>query len=315
MEDINQTYLGEFILVGFSDLSNLRVPIFAGCLFLYLLAVSGNLTVISVIYSESQLHTPMYFFLTNLSFVDISYTSVTIPKMLASFSLAKTQITLQECLLQVYFFMSMIAIEFLLLTIMSFDRYVAICNPLQYTMMMNRSVCLRMATGAWILGFLEPIFHTVLLSTFSFCKSHEINHFFCDIAALLKLSCTSTRTIETMTFILAVILVIFSWILIITSYIKIISAILKMQTTTQRQKAFSTCASHLTVVILFYGAIMFVYVRPVSMYSVSESKMFFLVYNGVAPLCNPIIYTLKNKEFKDALKRRTGRRSQNKEQA
>ncbi|XP_078510169.1 olfactory receptor 5J3-like [Lissotriton helveticus] len=315
MSDINQTYGEEFVLVGFSDLSNLRVPIFVGFLLLYLITVSGNLTVISVIYLDSHLHTPMYFFLTNLSFVDISYTSVMFPQMLASVFLSKTHITLQECLLQVYFFGAMIATEFLLLTIMSFDRYVAICNPLQYTMIMRRSVCLQMASGALILGFLEPIFHTALLSTFSFCKTHEINHFFCDIAILLMLSCTSTYTIETMTFILAVIVLIFSWTLIITSYIKIISAILKMQTTTQRQKAFSTCASHLTVVVLFYGAIMFVYVRPVSMYSVSESKMFFLVYTGVVPMCNPIIYTLKNKEFKDALKRRTGRRSQNIEQA
>ncbi|XP_078510175.1 olfactory receptor 5G26-like [Lissotriton helveticus] len=196
------------------------------------------------------------------------------------------------------------AVEMYLLTIMSFDRYVAICKPLQYTLIMNKYVCLRMASGAWILGFLAPLLYIIFVSRLSFCKAREINHFFCEVIALLKLSCTSTRTIETMTFILDAIVVTFSWILIITSYIKIISAILKIKSNTQRSKAFSTCASHLTVVILFYGVIIFVFFKPVSMYSVSESKKFFLFYTGMAPFCNPIIYTLKNKEFKDALKRR-----------
>ncbi|XP_069506091.1 olfactory receptor 1G1-like [Ambystoma mexicanum] len=295
---------GDFILLGFTDLPDIRAPLLAGFLIIYLVTIGGNILVMSVIYCDSHLQTPMYFFLTNLSFIDISSISVTFPKMLASFYLQSTHITLRVCLVQLYFFFFLFATEIFLLTLMAYDRYVAICYPLHYTMIMNKSVTFRLAAGAWLFGLTEPLFHTISITTFSFCKTHEINHFFCDFTALMKLSCTSTQTTEIMTFITGVIVGIFSWVLIITSYVKIILALLRIQSVMGRHKAFSTCTSHLTIVILFYGSIMFVYMRPASSYSDMQSKISSLVYVALIPMCNPIIYTLKNKEFKDALKRK-----------
>ncbi|XP_069506070.1 olfactory receptor 5J3-like [Ambystoma mexicanum] len=306
MGERNATPVEVFILLGFSDLQDLRAPLLVGFLMIYLMTVGGNLLVMLVIYCDPHLHTPMYFFLTILSFIDISSISVTFPKMLASFYLRSTSITFKECLLQVYFFISLLTTEMFLLTIMAYDRYVAICSPLHYTMIMSKSVCFRMATGAWIAGFMGPISHIVLIATFDFCKTHEINHFFCDLTILLELSCTSTSNAEINIFILSFIVGVFLWALLIVSYVKIISAILKICSVTGRHKAFSTCASHLTVVILFYGTLMFVYVRPASTYSDTQSKISSLVYIALIPMCNPIIYTLKNKEFKDALKRKRG---------
>ncbi|XP_069057624.1 olfactory receptor 8I2-like [Pleurodeles waltl] len=306
MANENQTVNTDFYLVGFSDVPELQGLLFCVFVSVYLMIAAGNLIIMTVVYSDRRLHTPMYFFLSNLSFVDIGYTSVIFPKMLVGFSLEDTHISFKACMLQLYFFVALIVVEIVLLSIMAYDRYVAICNPLHYAIIMNKEVCLKLATGAWIIGFLEPIVHTILISNFSFCQTHQINHFFCDITALMKLSCTSTRNVEIMSFTLGVIVPIFSIILIITSYVKIISAILKIKTTAGRQKAFSTCASHLTVVVLYYGSLMFVYLRPASTYSVGQSKVLSFLYIALSPMCNPIVYTLKNQEFKNALKRRKG---------
>ncbi|XP_078510119.1 olfactory receptor 5V1-like [Lissotriton helveticus] len=184
---------------------------------------------------------------------------------------------------------------------MAYDRYVAICHPLRYTTIMNDTICIHLSIACWAVGLMDPIPHTVLISQLTFCGSHTINHFFCDVTALMKLSCTSTSNIEVLTYILGAILIIMSFILIITSYIKIITVILNIQSVDGRRKAFSTCTSHITVVILFSASVCSTYIRPTSAYSIKESKMLSLLHIVVTPLCNPIIYSLNNSEFKNAL--------------
>ncbi|XP_069057636.1 olfactory receptor 5V1-like [Pleurodeles waltl] len=303
MEAANVTRADGFHLLIFSDHPQMQIPLFVVFVLIYPATLMGNLLVMTIIYGSSHLHTPKYFFLSNLSFIDIIYTSVIFSKMLAHFFRQKTYISFTECLLQVYFFMAMVTLEFILLAVMAYDRYVAICNPLRYMTIMNKVVCFRLAAGSWVLGLMDVIPHTVLISGLSFCSSHEINHFFCDVTVLLKLSCTSTLIIEALSYFLGVTVALMSFLLIITSYISIISAILKLKSMQQRQKAFSTCSSHLTVVILLYRSVCSTYLRPTSTYSMKYNKIASLSYITVTPLCNPIIYSLKNKEFKNALKR------------
>ncbi|XP_069506104.1 olfactory receptor 5V1-like [Ambystoma mexicanum] len=301
MDGENLSLGEEFLLVGFSDLPHLQAPLFASFLLIYLMTLAGNLLIMTTIYCDARLHTPMYFFLTNLSFIDISYTSVIFPPMLAHFFLDGTYISLTECLLQAYFFMFVLSTEVVLLTVMAYDRYVAICNPLRYMTIMNKGVCMQLVVFSWTVGFVDALPHTVLISGLSFCKSHTINHFFCDVAALMKMSCSSTSRIETVTYILGAIVTMTSFVLIITSYINIVSSIRQIAAKGGTPKAFSTCASHLTVVILFYASLCSTYMRPASTYSMKENKILSLTYIAITPLCNPIIYTLKNAEFKNVL--------------
>ncbi|XP_078507315.1 olfactory receptor 5V1-like [Lissotriton helveticus] len=303
MKEENLSSVEGFLIVGFSDLPQLQVPLFTAFCIIYLMTLAGNLLIMATIYSNSHLHTPMYFFLTNLSFLDISYTSVVFPQMLAHFFQKGRYISLTNCLLQAYFFMMMVSTEYLILSVMAYDRYVAICNPLHYMALMNNAVCIRLAAGSWVVSFMVPISHTVLVSELSFCGSHTINHFFCDLTALLKMSCSNTHIIETLTYIFGATLLMMSFLLIIISYVYITKSILKIKSRGGRNKAFHTCASHLTVVILFYGSLVSTYVRPTSTYSMKENKILSLSYIAVTPLCNPIIYTLKNTEFKSVLRR------------
>ncbi|XP_078507318.1 olfactory receptor 5V1-like [Lissotriton helveticus] len=290
-----------FMIVGFSDLPRLQVPLFVLFSLIYALTLAGNLLIMAIIYSSPNMHSPMYFFLVNLSFIDISYTTVIFPPMLINFFLAGTYISLTECLLQAYFFMFVLSTEVVLLTVMAYDRYMAICNPLHYMVNMKKTVCIRLVAGCWAIGFLDALPHTVLISGLSFCGSHTINHFFCDVAALMKISCSNTDNIEILTYILGAIVTMTSFILIIISYVNIASSILQIRSKGGRHKAVSTCASHLTVVILFYASLSSTYMRPTTTYSMKENKILSLSYVAVTPLCNPIIYTLKNTEFKHAL--------------
>ncbi|XP_029437200.1 olfactory receptor 1019-like [Rhinatrema bivittatum] len=302
MEAENLTTVTEFIILGFPEYPDLQIPLFLLFLLIYLIILMGNLTIIALTCLDPRLHTPMYFFLCNLSFLDISYTSVTLPKLLDIFLRKRQRISAFGCFTQVYFFIFSVCEEFLLLTVMGYDRYVAVCHPLRYTVIMNQEVCGLISTGALIFGFMDPVAHTVLLSHISYCGSNEINHFFCDPSALLKLSCSSTSTVENMSYVLGAFLALPCFILTLTSYACIISAILRIRSTEGRRNAFSTCSSHLTVVILFYGTIMYLYLRPTSMQSLTQNKLFALLYNVLIPMFNPIIYSLKNREVKEALR-------------
>ncbi|XP_029442172.1 olfactory receptor 1E5-like [Rhinatrema bivittatum] len=262
----------------------------------------GNLTIIALTCLDPCLHTPMYFFLCNLAFLDISSTSVTLPKLLDIFLRKRQRISAVGCFTQVYFFLISVCEEFFLLTAMAYDRYVAICHPLHYAVIMNQRLCGLMVTCTWIFGFLFPATHTVLLSGFSYCGSNEINHFFCDLSALLKLSCSSTSAIEFITYLMGGFAALPCFIATLTSYVYIISTILRIHSTEGRCKAFSTCSSHLTVVIIFCGTIMCLYVRPTTMQSLHQNKLFALLYTALVPMMNPLIYSLKNREVKEALR-------------
>ncbi|XP_078507280.1 olfactory receptor 5V1-like [Lissotriton helveticus] len=302
----NQSLAAEFIILGFFDFPHLLVPLFLAFFLIYFLVLVGNLLIMVIVYSNTQLHTPMYFFLTNLAFLDICYTTMIFPNMLAHFFLAGTHVSLNGCLLQMFFFISMVSTEMLLLTVMAYDRYVAICNPLRYVTTMNDAVCMKLAAGCWLVRFIDPIPHIVIISRVPFCGSHTINHFFCDVVAVIKLSCSSTRDVEAANYIMGTLFAVAPFALTVTSYINIISTILKIRSKEGRRKAFSTCGSHLTVVILFYGVICSTYMRPTSTASVKYNKVLSLSYVVVNPLCNPMIYSLKNREIKNTLKKMQG---------
>ncbi|XP_030042696.1 olfactory receptor 151-like [Microcaecilia unicolor] len=303
MDEENITTLTGFIILGFSEFPELQIPLFLLFLLFYLIILMGNLTIITVTCLDPRLHTPMYFFLCNLSFLDICCTSVTLPKLLDIFLTKKHHISTVGCFTQVYFFMISVCGEFLLLTVMAYDRYVAICHPLRYSVIMNQKRCILMVTGTSIIGFLEPVTHAVLLSGFSYCGTKEINHFFCDVTALLKLSCTSTSTVEHLSYVLAMLVMFPCFLLTLTSYVYIISAILRIRSSEGRCKAFSTCSSHLMVVILFYVTVAVMYVRPTSTLSMDQNKLCALLYNVLIPLFNPIIYSLKNQQVKEAIRK------------
>ncbi|XP_069057646.1 olfactory receptor 1G1-like [Pleurodeles waltl] len=292
-----------FLIVGFSDVPHLQIPLFVAFLMVYLLTLVGNLLILVTVYSNSNLHTPMYYFLTHLSFLDIWYVSVLFPQLLAHFFLESLQVSLMNCLLQLFFFLGMATVEFLLLTVMAYDRYVAICNPLHYPAIMNKAVCMWLVAGSWVVGLINSIPHIVLLSKLSFCDSHTINHFFCDMTALLKISCSDTFSNEILIYINGVVIAMVSFTLIIISYTKITLSILKIKSKSGKDKAVSTCASHITVVVLFYASLCSTYVRPTSTYSIKDNKIMSLSYVAVTPQCNPIIYSLKNAEFKNALRK------------
>ncbi|XP_030066615.1 olfactory receptor 5A2-like [Microcaecilia unicolor] len=276
-------------------------------LIIYLMCLSGNLLIIFTVCSDSHLHSPMFFFLCNLSFLEICYVTVTVPKLLAVLIAQNKTISFMQCLIQMYMFMACTDVECYLLTAMAYDRYVAICKPLHYTIIMNKKVCIILAIVSWSFSFLIPVPHFTSISQSSFCSSHKINHFFCDMTALMSLSCSGTYVIETLTYIEGSLLGFSPLILTIISYVYIISAILRIQSAKGRQKAFSTCSSHLTVVLLFYGTSFGVYMRPQTAYSTDLNKLLTVVYITVIPLLNPLIYSLRNKELKETLWKTTRR--------
>ncbi|XP_029467986.1 olfactory receptor 1361-like [Rhinatrema bivittatum] len=303
MEQRNQTAVTEFVLLGLSERAELRGPLFVIFLAMYLMNLLGNGTMISVIGGNSQLHTPMYFFLCNLSFVDMCFSSVTVPKLLSSLISNKKTISFSQCITQLYFFLVFAGSECVLLSIMAYDRYVAICNPLHYITIMNKKVCLGMSASCLFISILNAFLHTLLVYRLSFCSTNKIQHFFCDLTPMLQLSCTDTSINELVIFTEASVLAIMPFLIILISYIRIISSILKIRTTDGRSKTFSTCSSHLTVVILFYGTLIFMYFRPSSSYSLEKDKITSVVYNVLSPMLNPFIYSLRNKDVKMALRK------------
>ncbi|XP_069498894.1 olfactory receptor 2D2-like [Ambystoma mexicanum] len=301
-EHLNST---DILIVGFSDLPLLQAQLFGVFLVLYLLTLSGNLLIVATVSNNSQLHTPMYFFVAILSLIDITYTSVVLPAMLAHFFLKDFYVSLTTCLLQMTLFVSMAVAEIVLLTVMAYDRYVAICNPLHYSSIMNLAVCIWLAAGTWLIGLLLTLPCTLAVSGFSYCGSHTINHFFCDVTALMKITCSSTHVIELLIYTFGTSVTLGSFILITISYVNIISSIVKIKEKGGSWKAFSTCASHLTVVVVFYASVCATYIRPKS--SMGDSKISSLTYIIISPLCNPLIYSLKNTDFKNALRKKNNK--------
>uniref|UniRef100_A0A803JPD0 Olfactory receptor n=1 Tax=Xenopus tropicalis TaxID=8364 RepID=A0A803JPD0_XENTR len=283
-----------FIIQGFSDTPDLQISFFVLILGIYLIILLGNLIVFLVISCNPHLHTPMYIFLLNLSLIDISSTSNILPNLLHILLTQQNNISFLGCMTQMYVFVFLAASEFFLLTAMAYDRYVAICDPLHYIARMSRKHCAGLITAAFTVGFLDPVGHVTFISKLSYCASHLINHFFCDITPLLQLSCSSTFSVELLFYIEAIVLFFNSFLLTLASYIFIISAILKIQSSEGRQKAFSTCASHLACVLTLYVTGFCLYMRPTTSYSLKRDKYFSLLYMVLGPVLNPLIYTLKN---------------------
>ncbi|XP_078510268.1 olfactory receptor 7C1-like [Lissotriton helveticus] len=303
MEKFNQTFLTEFFIVGLSQNPQLHVPIFIVFLQMYLTTLLGNIVIITIICNDSNLQKPMYYFLINLSFIDICLTSSTIPKMLEMCLTGNKSINFLSCILQFYFCSSFLCTEICLLSVMALDRYVAICNHRRYTAIMNKKVVGLLAVASWALGLLDIMPHAVLISNLSFCGSNEINHFFCDLTALLKLSCTDTFFIDIATFAEAVVIGLCPLILTITSYALIILNIMKMSSTGGKQKAFSTCSAHLIAVIMFYGTELGAYMKTTSEVSLEKDKLFAVMFTIVIPVLNPFIYSLRNNEVKRAMQK------------
>ncbi|XP_056397360.1 olfactory receptor 1019-like [Hyla sarda] len=305
MMETNETIVAFFIIKGISDAPELQTIIFLLVLLIYLLALGGNTIILLLVCLDHQLHTPMYFFLANLSVLDMFSTTVTLHNILVMFITGNNLVSYASCICEMYFFGFLICDELLFLTAMSFDRYVAICNPLKYHMVMNQRLCIILTIACWMLGMIEVIPYIILLLGFRCYRSNVINHFFCDLVPLMILSCSDTSTLEILSLTEGFLLITFTpFVLKFISYIFIISTILKIKSSTGRRKAFYTCSSHLTVVILLYSTLFFQYLRPTSS-DTSKSNKFFSLFNTAAiPVLNPLIYSLKNKDVKSAMIRK-----------
>ncbi|XP_068947174.1 olfactory receptor 5G3-like [Petaurus breviceps papuanus] len=299
----NQTVVTEFLFLGFTNCLSQQVVLFLMFLSFYLVTLIGNLGMILVIWIDSQLHTPMYFFLSHLSFVDFCSSSTVTPKMLADFFVEKKTISFLGCAAQMWFFVLFVTTESFLLAAMAYDRCMAICNPLLYTVIMSQSVCVQLVVGPYAMGLLASTTHTALTFWLPFCGQNVINHFFCDVSPLLSLACADTHIIKLTLFIMAGVVGILSGLTILVSYIYILMAILRISSTDGRSKAFSTCSSHLTAVSIMYGTLFFIYVRPSASFSLDLNKMVSVFYTAVIPMLNPLIYSLRNKEVKNAFRR------------
>ncbi|XP_072284560.1 olfactory receptor 5AP2-like [Pyxicephalus adspersus] len=303
MEDANQTSLEAFILLGLSNTPDLQAICFLLFLVMYIITLSGNLLLIIVVRINPNLQTPMYFFLSNLSIIDIFFSSTIVPKILINTLVIDKSISMLGCALQMYFHLALGSTECLILAVMAYDRFAAICKPLHYNRIMNKTLCSSLAVGSWCICFLISSIHVVLTFRLPYCKSHNIHHFFCEMPSLFQLSCRDTWLNEIFVYLGASVIVMCSFILTLVSYVHIMSTILKIRSSQGRQKAFSTCASHLTMVVLFYGTIMFVYLPPRSAYSAEIDKALSILYTAVTPMLNPIIYSIRNNDVKKTLKK------------
>ncbi|KAM3922949.1 olfactory receptor 5G9-like [Leptodactylus fuscus] len=297
---MNKTTVTEFILVGLSETPNLNFFLFFTFILIYIITVIGNMSIIIAYKYSPSLHTPMYFFLANFSFLEICYVSVNVPKMLANFLAEHKTISFYGCVVQVYAFGVCGGTECYVLAAMAYDRYVAICHPLLYSVIMKRTVYNRLMVGSYLIGSTNSLIHTVITFTLPFCGPNTINHIFCDIPPILQLACTDIRINQIVIFVTSVCVVVLSFILIVISYAYIIAAIIGLYSTSGGKKAFSTCTSHFTVVTIFYGSVMFMYLKPESNVS-SQDRLVAVLYTVIAPLLNPFIYSLRNNDMKRAL--------------
>ncbi|XP_069057620.1 olfactory receptor 5AR1-like [Pleurodeles waltl] len=303
MKSINHTTVTDFIILGLSNNPMLQFPLFIIFLLIYLVTLVGNTSIILLVFCDSCLHTPMYAFICNLSFIDVCYSSVTLPKLLEIHLSQHKAISFTGCMAQQYFLGTNAIAEYNTLAMMAFDRYVAICKPLHYTVIMTKRLCILLSGVSWTAGFLNLIPFTVLISRLSFCGSNVINHLLCDVKPLMQLSCSSTHTLEIMIPVVTMLCGFCPSILICTSYVYIISAIFKIRSHEGRVRAFSTCSSHLVIVCLFCGLMICTYIGPASMDSLEKDKVLAVLYTNVIPMLNPIIYSLRNREVKGALKK------------
>ncbi|XP_059567134.1 olfactory receptor 5AN6-like [Myotis daubentonii] len=299
----NSTMIIKFILLGFSEFPKLTIVLFSIFLGIYLMTVAWNMGLIILIRTNSNLHTPMYFFLSYLSLLDICYVSTTVPRMLSDFFKKHKFISFMGCTVQYFFFSGLALTECCLLTAMAYDRYAAICNPLLYTAIMSPTLCVQIVAASSVTGFFGSFIQLCALLQLHFCGPNIINHFLCDLPQLLILSCSDTFYVQVMLSVLTVIFAVSSALIIMISYGYIVATILKITSAEGKSKAFNTCASHLTAVTLFFGSSTFVYLYPNSRDSLSQSKFASVLYTVVIPMLNPLIYSLRNKEIKDALNR------------
>ncbi|KAM8813994.1 olfactory receptor 5B3-like [Rhynchonycteris naso] len=299
----NNTEVTEFILLGLSNAPELQVPLFLVFTLIYFISVVGNLGIFILILIDSRLHTPMYFFLSNLSVVDLCYSTAVTPKVMSGLLIGDKVISYNACAAQMFFFVAFATVENFLLASMAYDRYAAVCKPLHYTTTMTTGVCARLAIGSYISGFLIASVDIRNTFSLSFCMSNMIHHFFCDIPAVMALSC-SDRHISEMTLVfMASFTISFALLVIFISYLFIFVTILKMHSADGYQKALSTCASHLTAVSIFYGTVIFMYVQPSSNHSMDSDKVASVFYAMIIPMLNPLVYSLRNKEVKTAFKK------------
>ncbi|XP_046500709.1 olfactory receptor 9I1-like [Equus quagga] len=303
----NLTMVTEFILMGFTDYPKLEVPLFLVFLSIYLVTLLGNAGMIILIQVDVQLHTPMYFFLSHLSLLDACYTSVITPQILATLPTGKTIISYGQCAAQFFFFTCCAGTECFLLSVMAYDRYVAISKPLLYTVAINPRICWILVVGAYVCGMSGAILRTACIFTLPFCDNNQINFFFCDVPPLLKLTCSDTTNTEIVLVLFGNLMLLSNAMVILISYLLIIKAIWRVKSSGGRTKTFSTCASHLTAVALFFGTLTFMYLRSGSGKSPEEDKVVSVFYTVFIPMLNPLIYSLRNKDVKVAFRKVTGR--------
>ncbi|KAM5180459.1 olfactory receptor 6N1-like [Mantella aurantiaca] len=301
--NLSTNLVTEFIIFGFPGLQNDSTVLFCVFLFIYLFTVSGNGTIFLLIVLDKKLHTPMYFFVSNLSFLDMSSTTVTVPKMLSKFSMHNDAISYLGCFLQMYFFLVCQGVECLLLTSMAYDRYVAICSPLHYHTIMVKPLYIILAMVSWILGLTCPIAAIILAYRLPFCGPNIIHHYYCDHPPIIQLACADTSVNVTVGSSFSAIILVLSFSIIVISYVQIIRSMLKIASSNGRKKAFSTCASHFAAVNIYYMPIMFMYVRPTASYSPDIDSLVAMFYTVLTPLLNPIVYSLRNKDIKAAFRK------------
>ncbi|KAM3919032.1 olfactory receptor 5V1-like [Leptodactylus fuscus] len=305
MEQSNQTTSPVFILLGLSNVPQLQPIIFLIFLIMYVNTISGNLLLIFVVRVNPALHTPMYFFLSNLSIIDICFSSSIVPLLLMNTLAKDRSISLLGCVTQMYFSLAFGITECLILAVMAYDRFAAICRPLHYNIIMNQTFCFNVAVGCWGSSFIDSIVQVIITFQLPFCKCHDVNHYFCEIPALIRMSCGDTFLNELSIYITGAIIIICTFSLTLISYVHIISSILKIASSQGRQKAFSTCSSHLTVVTLYYGTIAFIYLRRHSNKyihcSYKSENVVSVFYTTVTPMLNPMIYSIRNKDVKNTI--------------
>ncbi|XP_069805623.1 olfactory receptor 5AP2-like [Dendropsophus ebraccatus] len=303
VDNENQTSVKVFILLGLSNVFALRIVYSLLFLVLYIITLCMNFLLVVVVRSDHKLRTPMYFFLSNLSVIDICFSSSVVPKILANTLSKDRSLSFLGCATQLYVHLALGATECLLLAVMSYDRYIAICKPLRYSIIMSERTCLRLAFGCWVVSFVNSVILTVFTFRLSYCGANHVNHFFCEMPFILRLSCQDFWFSEVVEYISAALIAVGSFSLILLSYFRITLSILSIRTANQRHKAFSTCASHLTVVSMFFGTVLFMHLRPPSHYSPDQDRVLAILYTVVTPVLNPIIYSVRNKDIKDSLQR------------